>query len=317
LLVRQPHGDVWRLTGASDFALRLAFCPLRYVLCDDVVRTCTALAYSEGDELCGCLDLLHLPAEELWIEWDERARREALSCALPEYSAVDRCAIERAGALIRARPGTRAGSLRTFWLTRAEPQEPQLAAVETLLDFTGAGSGAAPEALLAGEAVAVHDSLSEPLESLLQCARFRLDPAWLRYYQCVADHAAARMEVIRHSLAAVASDVPMLLALLLLMAVRADLTLRPVDRRRLNAKRARLGRPALLEHIEVSAPLLAPRRVSAAASSVTARHGPRLHHVRGHIVRRRNAVFWRSPHWRGHLRLGSVRSRTVELHLPR
>jgi hypothetical protein len=39
--------------------------------------------------------------------------------------------------------------------------------------------------------------------------------------------------------------------------------------------------------------------------------------VRGHIVRRSNKFFWRSPHWRGHLRLGSVRSRTVELHLPR
>jgi len=27
-------------------------------------------------------------------------------------------------------------------------------------------------------------------------------------------------------------------------------------------------------------------------------------------------VYWRGPHWRGHVRLGSVRSRTVELQLP-
>jgi hypothetical protein len=38
-----------------------------------------------------------------------------------------------------------------------------------------------------------------------------------------------------------------------------------------------------------------------------------LHHVRGHIVRRGNKVFWRSPHLRGDARLGVVRSRTVQL----
>jgi hypothetical protein len=40
-----------------------------------------------------------------------------------------------------------------------------------------------------------------------------------------------------------------------------------------------------------------------------------MHHVRGHLVRRYNTVFWRRPHWRGHARLGCVRSRSVELRL--
>jgi hypothetical protein len=35
--------------------------------------------------------------------------------------------------------------------------------------------------------------------------------------------------------------------------------------------------------------------------------------VRGHIVRRGAAVFWRCPHLRGSARLGQVRSRTVML----
>lgn len=68
LIVRQHSGAEWRLTGASDFARRLVQCPLRYVLSDELVRTCIALAYSDGDELSGCLDLLHLPAEQVWIE---------------------------------------------------------------------------------------------------------------------------------------------------------------------------------------------------------------------------------------------------------
>jgi hypothetical protein len=43
------------------------------------------------------------------------------------------------------------------------------------------------------------------------------------------------------------------------------------------------------------------------------RRGPRLHHVRGHIARRGDKVFWRLPHLRGSARLGVVRSRTVQL----
>jgi hypothetical protein len=38
-----------------------------------------------------------------------------------------------------------------------------------------------------------------------------------------------------------------------------------------------------------------------------------LHHVRGHIARRGDKVFWRLPHLRGSARLGVVRSRTVQL----
>jgi hypothetical protein len=128
--------------------------------------------------------------------------------------------------------------------------------------------------------------------------------------------AATRAHVIRRSLAAVVLDIPMLLALFLLMAIRAELVREPVRPARLNAKRARLGKPPLLEHIEVSAPVFAPPPQRAADTVGTPRRGPRLHHVRGHIVRRRNAVYWRGPHWRGHVRLGSVRTRTVELQLP-
>ena len=315
-LVQQDSGELWRLTAASDFARRVEQCPLRYVLSDDLVRTCTALAYSEGDELTGCLDLLHLPAEQLWIEWDETARRASLARLLPECPPGGDPGVVRAGTLIQASPGQRSGSLRTFWLTRSEPLEPLLAAVETLLDLEGAAVSAAPEALLAGQAVAVRDPQNEQLDRLLQCASFRLDPAWQRYYRSVAADPALRAEVIRCSLASVAFDVPMLLALFLLMAIHADLVHRPVCPGRLNAKRARLGKRALLEHIEVSAPVFAAGVHRPAEGPTTARRSPRLHHVRGHIVRRRDAVYWRGPHWRGHVRLGSVRSRTVELQLP-
>ena len=73
----------------------------------------------------------------------------------------------------------------------------------------------------------------------------------------------------------------MLLALFLLLAVRAPLVHRPVDPLRVNAKRSRLGRVPLLEHIEVSAPLFAQAERWHGEHDGNPRRGPRLRHVRG------------------------------------
>src|SRR4029077_1936501 len=121
------------------------------------------------------LDLLHLPAQQLWVEWNEAARRDSLAWLLPECVPPADNTIVRAGALISAQQDERSGSLRPFWLSREAPQEPLVAGVETLLDFDGTAPGAAPDAPLEGEAVAVRDPRNEQLDRLLQCAGFRLD----------------------------------------------------------------------------------------------------------------------------------------------
>lgn len=317
-LVRQDRGEVWRLTAAADFSESLARCPVRYVLTDELVRACVELAYSEGDELSSCLDLVHLPAEQLWIEWNEPARRAALGGVLPECAPSPENRLERSGVLICADRNGRAGSLRTFFLPSVEPREPVVAALETLLELDGAGAAGPAETVLKGGAVSVCDRESEGVNELLRCARFRLDPAWQRYYQSVLAEPLDPLQgarVTRLLTESVAFDIPMLLALFLLMTVRADLVQTTVNPERLNRKRARFGRPPLLEHVEVSTPLLMQAAYRNAEHPAATRSGPRLHHVRGHIVRRCNTVYWRGPHWRGHLRLGQVRSRTVELRL--
>jgi hypothetical protein len=312
-LVQHTSGALWRLSAASDYAARVAACPLRYVLSDELVRVCVQLAYSEGDQLSACLDLVHFPAEELWIEWNEPPRRAELARLLPECAADGPAAIARGGVWIAAHPGGRTARWRTFWLSRALPPEPLLAATETLIDLDAAPVSARPEVLLEGGAVAVRDPGSDAIDSLLRRASFRLDPAWQRYYRRVARSAALRALTIERALAGVAFDVPLLLALMLLMTLQPGLTQLPVPLTRLNAKRARLGHSPLLEHIEVSCPLLVAARPRPGSAGLMLRSAPRRHHVRGHLVRRDDAVFWRRPHWRGHLRLGCVRSRTVEL----
>ena len=317
-IVRQSCGTLWPLTGPRDFAQELDRCPLRYVLADELVRVCTELAYSEGDGLSACLDLIHFPAERLWIEWNGTPQREELARALPECIVSNPKDLDgaRHGVLIDAKADGRVARLRTFWLTRTEPPEPQLAAVETLIDLDGDLTQAPPAALLQGAEVVVSDERNPHLDTLLQCARFRLLPAWQRYYSAVTHATVERERVIRCSLGTVAFHVPTVLALFLLMAVRPGLPQVPIQLARLNAKRGRLGKAPLLEHIEVHCPVFAsPGTQSRETAFTTPRTGPRWHHVRGHIVRRRDAIFWRRPHWRGHLRVGAVRTRTVTLHL--
>jgi hypothetical protein len=106
----------------------------------------------------------------------------------------------------------------------------------------------------------------------------------------------------------------MLLALFLLFAARDGLQRRATDLERLNHARRRSGKCALLEHIEVRAPIAVGYQCPASvAANDSRRRGPRLHHVRGHLARRGDKVFWRVPHLRGNARSGVVRSRTVQL----
>lgn len=312
-VVRQNSGAVWHLPGPSEFAKRLTQCPLRYVLADELVRICVELAYSEGDELSSCLDLVRFPAEQLWLEWSEPVRRAEIARALPE---CDVAPVEcvRGGLWIAAGANGRTATMRTFWLSRTEPREPVLAAGETIIDLDHMPPCATEVAmLLEGAAVRVCDPVNPQLDAVLRYAGFRLDPDWCRYYASAVSSDATRDIVIARTLSGVAFDVPWVLALFMLMQLQSGLTQRVVSATRLNAKRARLGRSALLEHIEVSCPLLSAAQPPPVTGPGTLRQGPRLHHVRGHLVRRDDAVFWRRPHWRGHLRIGCVRSRTVNL----
>jgi hypothetical protein len=48
-----------------------------------------SLAYSEGHQLTDCLDLLRAPAEHLWVEWADGARRDEFLRANPMTAAME------------------------------------------------------------------------------------------------------------------------------------------------------------------------------------------------------------------------------------
>ena len=284
------------------------------MLADDLTQYTIQLAYAEGERLSGCLDLIHVPSQQLWLEWLEATRQSTLSempaCAcMPCYSA------RRTGVLIAADPTGRAGTMRTFWSTQNE--QVYSAALLTNFDFdrvvrptldVGAVFGGAPFGVVIP---------AEPaLDELLSHVCFRLDPAWANYYRAADLTESQRLLVLREVLGTMAFDMPMVMALFLLFAAKDGLQRRAADLQRLNRARHRSGKRALLEHIEVRAPIaVAYQCPASAAANANRRRGPRLHHVRGHIARRGDKVFWRLPHLRGSARFGVVRSRTVQLSL--
>jgi hypothetical protein len=297
------------LPGAERFKDAVRNCPVRYVLADDLARCATQMAYSDGDRLNSCLDLVHVPSQSLWIEWTDAPRRAEL-LAINVLGIQQADAAQRAGAPFKASADGRTGEIRTFWSTRAELA--YVSPVITRFDLDDVGHAILADPVIGSGWATVKAPVESGLEEFLEHLRFYFDPEWAAYYRDQCETVEMRDTVLRSNLANCAFDPPMLFAFLLMLSARSALPCRPVAVDKLNRARRRTGKPPLLEHIEVSSPFYASSTVSTPGARVPERQGPRLHHVCGHIVRRGAAVFWRVPHLRGSARHGQVRTRTVE-----
>jgi hypothetical protein len=305
-------GALTRLSGASDFAADIAQCPARYVFSDELTRLCTALAYSRGARNLECADLLRVPSERIWVEW----------CEAPWLSELERYGFRppdesvrrsgRRGALISAARDGRSGRLRTFWSVGETDLDLLASSMEGYFDLD-TGEDEEPEAPDETDSppICVSDPTDRHLGLLRRCFRFRFERTWADYYRGAALSSESQAAVAHHALGTIAADIPMLLAFFLLLSTRTGLPQRTPDLERLNRSRARVGKAPLLDHIEVLSPLLGESYSSGGTGTALHRRAPRLHHVRGHLVRRGSQLFWRVPHLRGNARSGVVRTRTV------
>ena len=303
-------GKVTVLNNTADCAAGVARCPLRYVLSDDLTRLCADLSYSKGARTVACADLLHVPAETLWMEWCNSPWQNALQqYGFPLIPAGAQW-VGRRGAWVRATPDGRRGLVRTFW--SGTPGDVLASSVEAYFDFDTV-PGEEPEPLDGdgGLARRVFDSERPDDDILGRCFRFRYEQSWSEYYGSAGLSSERSCALWRHAVGTIAIDIPMLLTFFLLLATRSGLPQRAQSFAHLNRRRLHDGRTPLLEHIEVTAPVLPEYRDRLRGESQTTRMSPRLHHVRGHLVRRGSQIFWRVPHLRGSTRPGVVRSRTV------
>jgi hypothetical protein len=316
IVVPRAHGAPMVVSGPGDFAQRIAECPLRLVIADDLTRASAELAFADGDRLVGCLDLLRIPAPRLWVEWSDAIHQQVISqCGTVAQGDPDAFG-RQVGVLLQAAPCGRSALARTFWSVpnAAGKFDAQMSPIETHISLdTRFNPAANASEILRGRYVSLTHSPNSGVDDLLDRVRFRFDERWLQYYEQAASDTDSRQNVIRGSLAAVAHDIPLLLAFFLLLNAKGATRSVPIERSALNRKRLARDRAALLDHVEVHASI--PGYSTASEDDVEGgcgtRRAPRLHHVRGHLVRREDRVFWRMPHLRGSALQGVVRSRTV------
>ncbi len=299
--------------GAGRFAAQVAACPLRFVLGDDLTRACAELAFADGARLVGCLDLLRMPAPHLWLEWNDEAHKRVIHETHPG-AALDSVAKGRkVGVLLRASADGQTAVVRTFWVDAPADEGAALilSPLETHLDLRSAFAHpeVASDVLGGGLLDATHGD-NPGMSGLLDHVRFRFDDLWANYYREAARDAAFKRRLVGDSINSVAWDAPFLIAFLLLLNAKDATRSMAVSRAAINRKRLAHGRAPLLDHIEINA-ALDTVLTSEPSGDPSGRQSPRLHHVRGHLVRREHRVFWRVPHLRGSAARGVVRSRTV------
>jgi hypothetical protein len=304
-------GSVTHLNNAAAFAKDINSCATRYVLSDELTSLCTALAYSKGASTLACADLLHVPAERVWVEWTDAPWRNELA-RYGFKSPVDSPSSGRRGVFIQSTPQGRRGLLRTFWAGGESELQVLSSSMEAYFDFD-TREGEDPEAFSRQQrsSICVSDTAVGDADILRRCFRFRFERSWQDYYERAQLTSVQATALSHHALGTIAIDIPVLLAFLLLLATRPGLPRRPLMLERLNKARARSGKAALLEQIEVFAPILPEYQSGCSSGSGASRRSRRLHHVRGHLVRRGSKLFWRVPHLRGSARAGSIRTRTV------
>ncbi|MEP6549255.1 MAG: hypothetical protein ABJD53_17485 [Gammaproteobacteria bacterium] len=303
-------GSRTRLSGAMDAAADLEHCPIRYVLDDTLTSLCTDLAYSNGVTVMACADLIRVPAENIWVEWCNKPWLQALRRNAMNAGCLEDSTIGHFGVLIRSSTDGRNGLIRAFWSGGDSDLDIHASAAQSrfYLDSPVPAMPPAEPGILRVAAAAI-----DPQGLLSRSFHFEFEGSWAKYYREATHDASHQREILHHSIGCVALAVPVLLAFLLLLMTRDGLPQRATQLERLNRARIARGRMPLADHIEVSAPLLQPyREAQIERASAGARRHPRLHHVRGHLIRRNDRLFWRVPHLRGNADAGIIKSRTVE-----
>jgi len=200
------------LPGPHHFAQAVHGCPLRLVLADDFTRCNTAIAYAEGDRLSGCLDLVRVPSQRLWVEWSESPRVEALSDILKTHIEPP-VSGGRAGALINSDASGRAGTIRSFWSTPDNRVYCTKLITEFDLNLPIRGWNHSIADIFNGESTAVYEGRGSTFDALLTHIRFRFDPAWVDRYRFANLSNDQQSEILCTALGYTAFIVPMLFAL--------------------------------------------------------------------------------------------------------
>ena len=288
-----PDGRSFELIGPGTFAERIRGCEVRYILDRAASRQCADLFRSAVEMPSPDDAITRLPAERFWIEFYADGDGDG-----PDVMQSGR----RAGLLAEVSPDGRSGTLVCFNEKNNDRAEYLGCTVAFDLDGTRAFERQP------GKTYRIRQADLPEVDRLLDHARLVLDDRWRAY-------AAAHPKGYAYCISATAnlawSALPIVVCFSALLNAPKVLDQQPSDLARLNVARRQRGRPPLLDHVEVKLDLSSSSFQHAARGDPGARRAPRLHFVRGHLVRRAGMTFWRTSHFRGEIGEASVRTVAV------
>lgn len=288
------------LPGAGTCRDEIVKTPVRYVMDDAITALCADMVRNRQDFLSEALDIFRAPFPEFWVEWNETVRARLLA---DQTSASQPVACSRAGILVRMAPSERSGTLRVFWSSDGRSCDINPAILQFDLD--------AVQSAQAGWAL---KAPNEALQGLFDTVSVHLDPEWDAYYRQRAHSPTHLRDLLAQAVGPAALDFPFMLAFAFLLMAQVREIPR-TDLSALNRRRVQSGKPELLEHVALTHTMFNSGTERGPGTSVFDRAGPRLHLVRGHLVRRGDKIFWRSSHFRGRV-CGPPLQKTVRLVLP-
>ena len=311
---RSGSRELWRLPGTDALASDLDHCALRYVLHDDVTELCTQLAFEDETIIGSSVELIRVPAPTLWIEFSGRAQNKVLHGLGRLEGDLGSSGHQRIGLLVKSDAYGRRGEVRACW-ENENGLDPDVAPFIVEYDFGDMSFAKSCPTSDTGTMIAADVVGHDGLVPLFEHIRFRLDADWHRYYRQNTGSESLYREALRKALNPMHKDIPFLSMFCLVLSSRSAFQASESDRSRINRSRARRGRSPLLDHVELTMNLAGHERELEDAAYSDDRSSPRLHFVRGHLVRRHDAIHWRTSHMRGKPAIGTIRSRTVSLRL--
>lgn len=265
---------LWKMPGSSVFVPLVEEADARYVLLQDVTEACRRFSTEWNDLLAPSNPKMRAPLESFWVEWSDLDTRQQV------------------GALFNSTLNGRSGSLRLFWKGEAGVEAAQ---GQILFDFDRPITSRSRDELL----LFSFECLPSHLQSLKPHLGLAFDDWWVRYFRTSPLGPSTLQKAGRECTESLWRDAIHALAFIALLGIRVPLEKRSIDRSKLNVARSKSGKPRLLDHVELTIGVPEGGRASSDRKQGGVRRNPRLHVVRGHLVRRRDRVFWRSAHMRG------------------
>lgn len=317
---KNGSSSIRRVVATAD---KLAGAP-RFILANDVTEALIESSIAYPEALAGCIDAIRIPWRIAWFEWDDEFARSVWRRSHAKKPGSERSFLpKRGGFLVEADESGRSGEISVCWpipepdgkggLTENYDRGLLMSNFQAIrfdLDLqdmdirriVGAESFERETGIPIGDINFTNDveparsRYIDRIKATMMMDWSKTEVAALLSGQL---HHHGTIRFISNAVSDIWSEYCMLVPAAAMMNARNAVRIAQADRTRINKSRAKAGRLPLLDHQVVSMNISPEEKAERRQAAACRRSGPRATHwVRGHLVHRSGAIFWRRPHIR-------------------